>query len=279
MRNQINTGAPSNAPAWVHVLESIWQDINGLELATAAVLYAECGIPVFPLQPGSKVPYKGTRGCKEASTDMQRVLHYWQKEPHSNIGIATGYAFNVLDVDTKNGAPGWASLRKLNTHRLLGGAFAQAQTPSEGCHLLFTPAEGQGNYVSGKAGHGLDFRGVGGYVVAAPSKTEQGEYQWTGFRTGTYGTPFAWDKAHGVLSPPTVAKKQNFSAAGSASSLSKFVSEAREGNRNAALHWAAMRAIESGLDPRELLAPALQIGLSLNEAERTIQSAERTVKP
>lgn len=147
----------------------------------AALVYVGWGWPVFPLQPDSKEPYPGSRGFKDATTDLDVVRRWWTKAPNSNIGLATGHRFDVLDVDwlTKDteaptGAQtSWPDLRDSGK---LGDVHGLATTPRGGVHVLLEPTGG-GN----KAGFlpGLDYRGIGGYVVAAPSRAANGRrYSW-----------------------------------------------------------------------------------------------------
>lgn len=261
-------------PLWVETLAAIGLGINDISLMDAALVYAELGIPVFPLQPGSKEPYRGTRGVLDANTDLERIERFWSGRPDSNIGIATGHAYSVLDVDCKKDAPGWQSAHMLNQHGLLRDSFAQASTPSGGGHLCFA-ANSEGNHTAGRAGHGLDFRGVGGYVVAPPSVLAEGKYEWVGFAPERYGQPFDWAAATEVLTPPrkTLAVGKKFTGRSTAGPLIKTVATAKEGNRNGTLHWAAMRCVESGIDPTVLVDAALSIGLEQREIDSTIGSA------
>lgn len=263
------------APLWVETLAAIGLGINGIALMDAALVYAELGIPVFPLQSGSKEPYRGSKGVLGANTDLARIERFWRGLPESNIGIATGVAYSVLDVDTKKDALGWQSAHRLNQHGLLRGSFAQASTPSGGGHLCFA-ANDEGNHTAGKAGHGLDFRGFGGYVVAAPSVLDIGKYEWVGFAPERYGQPFDWAAASALLAPRRKTRAARaFTGGKDASRLVKAVAEAKEGNRNAMLHWAAMRCIESGIDPHVLVDAARSIGLEHREIDGTIRSALR----
>lgn len=259
-------------PLWVETLAVIGLDINAVTLMDAALIYAELGIAVFPLQPVTKIPYAGTRGVLEASTNLVRVERHWSRNPNSNIGIATGTAYSVLDVDTKKDAPGWASAHRLNQHGLLKASWGQARTPSDGGHLCFAPSD-EGNHTAGKAGHGLDFRGIGGYVVAPPSVLNVGKYQWVGFAPERFGQPFDWAAATDLLTPRRKAFGGAFSDGKDASRLVKAVAEAQEGNRNAMLYWAAMRCVESGIDPTVLVDAAHYIGLEQREIDGTIRSA------
>lgn len=174
------------------------EDQRPRTLLPAAVTYAEWGWPVFPLQPLSKEPYERSRGFKDATTDPDVVRKWWTKAPDSNIGIATGHRFDVLDVDfvTKDtqvatGAHiSWPDLRDSGR---LPDVHGMATTPRGGVHVFLEPTGG-GN----KAGFlpGLDYRGRGGYIVAAPSRAPGGRrYTWwhrpapllTGFRDEASG--------------------------------------------------------------------------------------------
>lgn len=141
-------------------------------LLAAALWYAEQGISVLPLKPGQKAP--ATRhGLKDASTDPARLRAWWAKWPEANIGLRTGVAFDIVDIDgaigQKSRSDNWGHFAAL-TQR------GKVVTPRPGGMHLYVTASGRGN----KAGlrPGIDYRGVGGYVVAPPSRTEQGTYTW-----------------------------------------------------------------------------------------------------
>lgn len=150
-------------------------------LMPAALLYATWGWPVFPLQPGTKVPYERSRGFVDATTDPDVVRKWWTKAPNSNIGVATGHRFDVLDVDwltkdTEQPSGAQTSWPDLRDSGKLGDVHGLATTPRGGVHVLME-ATGGGN----KAGFlpGLDYRGAGGYIVAAPSRAPGGRrYSW-----------------------------------------------------------------------------------------------------
>lgn len=142
-------------------------------LAAAALWYAERGIAVFPLRPTTKVPLAGSRGFKDATTDRERIHRWWRTTPQANIGMPTGQQWDVIDVD---GPPGYASLADLKDAGLLPPVLARAWTPRGGQHLYVAPT-GDGNAASVKPG--LDYRGLGGYVVLPPSVGANGErYDW-----------------------------------------------------------------------------------------------------
>src|SRR6185437_679516 len=87
--------------------------------AEAAHRYAEHGWPVFPVQPGEKLPLlpsahpdggapcagecgREGHGFHDATTDHQVISRWWNRAPEANVGIATGSPGpDVVDVDRK----------------------------------------------------------------------------------------------------------------------------------------------------------------------------------
>ena len=149
-------------------------------LGPAAVAYAELGWPVFPLVPGDKIPFPRSNGFKDATTDPDVVRRWWTKAPDCNIGVATGHIFDALDIDfvSKTGvatgaAEHWPHLRDSGS---LPDVHGMTVTPRGGMHVLVAPSGG-GNLAGFRPG--LDYRGLGGYIVAPPSRRADGaRYMW-----------------------------------------------------------------------------------------------------
>jgi hypothetical protein len=145
-------------------------------LIGAALWYAEQGLRVFPLQPNSKVPYPGSRGFEDATSERGDLLDWWRHRPSSNIGLATGWQIDVIDID---GIHGWRSWQGIEN---LPPVIGVVSTPRAGGNHMYVPATGRGN----RAGvlPQIDYRGKGGYVVAPPSyvieraKGYEGRYRW-----------------------------------------------------------------------------------------------------
>jgi hypothetical protein len=147
-------------------------DTKPPRLCDAALRYAKWGWPVFPLKAGSKQP--ATRnGFKDATTDTERIQAWWTTHPDSNIGLPTGLAFDVIDVDTPHGP---VSLAELIAAGDVPDTHGQVATASGGLHL-YIPPTGDGNRAGIMAG--IDYRGAGGYVVAPPSARGGRGHSWS----------------------------------------------------------------------------------------------------
>jgi hypothetical protein len=141
-------------------------------LHNAARWYASQGIPVFPLMPGEKKPFPGSRGFKDATTDLDRVDRWWRTTPQANIGLPTGGLFDVIDIDGEQGA---ISYRELRHTDVIPRIYGKATTGRPCSRHLYIVATGDGNATG--VWPGIDYRGKGGYVVAPPSRTER-RYDW-----------------------------------------------------------------------------------------------------
>jgi Bifunctional DNA primase/polymerase, N-terminal len=130
----------------------------------------DCGQPAkHPL--GSLVPH----GIKDATTNRARILAWWTRHPHANIGLATGHTFDVLDVDGPEGAQ---AIREFAATQGFQSSGPLVRTGGGGWHYYLRPT-GLGNVPPRDLEH-VDWRGRGGYVVAPPSRHASGQpYQWT----------------------------------------------------------------------------------------------------
>ena len=130
-------------------------------MLTAALAYAKRGYAVFPLQ--GKMPLKGTRGFKDATTDPTIITRCWTDHPTANVGLATGKVSRlvVLDVDGPEGETALTEFGPI-------AATLIART-GKGRHLYFTYPNGAA--IGRRIGFRpkLDICGDGGYVVAPPS--------------------------------------------------------------------------------------------------------------
>jgi hypothetical protein len=244
----------------------------------AALAYATAGWPVFPCIVGQKVPAT-PHGVKDATTDPAQIRAWWARNPGRNVAIATGAPGpDVLDVDRHGDTSGFPALRQLKAAGIIGQIAALVRTPSGGAHL-YAPGSDQGN--GSLRGHHIDFRSTGGYVVAPPSAVGGRPYVVVSHRAN--GDPIDWAKVREHLEPPRERQwdpparlrdggQQNLDH------LLARMADQPEGNRNGFLHWAANRVLDHGQDERlpELANAAVAAGLDRREADRTIESAQRT---
>ncbi len=168
---------------------------NQAALLDAALKYAGRGWPVFPLSTpinghcSCKDPKCGNigkhprtkHGLKDATTDEGLIRTWWRDWPAANIGLLTGSqsGFVVVDVDPRHGGDDTLTDLKAKYGDL--PHTVEQLTGGHGRHLLFQ-YPGNGAVIknsAGAVGLGLDVRGDGGYIVAAPSLHKSGQhYTW-----------------------------------------------------------------------------------------------------
>lgn len=180
---------PSCRPSEVYQLTSQWceaaqrddaKECKGLqkrideldhppEFGPSALWYAtECHWPVFPLVPNTKRPAT-KNGLKDATTDPDQIRAWWSDSPF-NIGLITGHAFDVIDID---GPIGFQSLSELGADAL-PDIHGRVNSP-RGQHL-YVKSTGDGNRVGVRPG--VDYRGKSGYVCAPCSVIDDRRWAW-----------------------------------------------------------------------------------------------------
>ena len=165
------------------VPDSALAEISTTNMDQALRYAAECGWHVFPVVPGSKKPYAGSAGVKDATTDPAAIMQAWQAHPEANIGVACGPSgLVVVDVDLKSGGP--VSVAELEGKHGKLPETVEAFTPSGGMHLAYrAPA---GDRITNAVGRwpGVDIRADGGYFVVSPSvHPNGGHYTWRSGRS------------------------------------------------------------------------------------------------
>jgi hypothetical protein len=129
----------------------------------AALKIAGRGKPVFPCK-GNKAPCT-PRGFKDATTDPGRVTALWNRYGGEKIGLLTGEASGIFVVDVDR----LEALEELDPELLQAlRETLTIRTPSGGRHFYLNHVPGITNK-RGTLPAGIDIRGEGGYVIAAPS--------------------------------------------------------------------------------------------------------------
>jgi hypothetical protein len=244
----------------------------------AALGYASRGWPVFPCQPGRKLPAT-SHGYLDATTDPSQITAWFASHPGRNIAIATGTPGpDVLDIDQHGPAGnGYPALNQLARAGLLDAATCLVRTPGDGLHFYFAGSAQRNGHLP--ASH-LDFLARGGYILAPPSRIKGTPYQLIRTSPGTRGLD--WASVRQLLAPGHPAAPRRPGRAGGADivQLAQWVGRQATGNRNAGLFWAANRALEA--DPAADLGPladaARTAGLDDRAITATLKSARRTTQ-
>jgi Bifunctional DNA primase/polymerase, N-terminal len=219
-------------------------ELNAMPLPQEAIYYARIGWSIFPLVASGKIPYKGSQGYKDATTNHEQIQLWWSQHPNANIGLATGARSGVivLDIDPPEGH---FSLKELQASHSSLPDTRRSRTGNKGLHYFFLyPDDGQvyKNAVGLAGLTGVDIRATGGYVVLPPSKLHgRLKYLW-----GNPDTPIAplpdW------LRDLMLAEQQRreeypqglrFARSPTDVWLQRALSKALEGNRNATGFWLA----------------------------------------
>jgi hypothetical protein len=168
-------------------------------LGAAALRYAALGFSVIPLARGGKRPHAmlgGVGGVHLASKDPTQIAEWWSYDMAANVGVATGSVNNlvVVDLDVKNGADGPGSW-----FRFLNGPPPCTDWPNT--PVTRTPSGGEHYWLrmSGDVHErpgilpGVDVKGDGGLVVAAPSMQLVSPIMRPGERGGgEVPVPYEW---------------------------------------------------------------------------------------
>ncbi len=155
----------------------------------AALYYVSQGIPVLPLEPGSKrLPEIGGINYTSATTKAVTVDRWFGKDGKYrgfNIGMGCGAGrVMALDVDAKpvKGTTGIRELKKILDKEGPMPDGPVQKTPSGGFHHIFLWQENAASS-SSKVANGIDTRGgfsdrCTGHIVVFPSIVDGKRYEW-----------------------------------------------------------------------------------------------------
>lgn len=279
-----------------------------------ALAAAARGWHVFPVAPSDKIPPKGVRWKRVATTEPEVIRRIWASRPY-NIGIACGPSrLLVVDLDVpkpgeqppdrwampgvNEGADVLAVLCEHHAQPFPADTFT-VRTRRGGLHLYFTAPDGVrlGN-TSDDHGNGLgwkvDTRGDGGYVVGPGSFVDLPD------GTGTYQpihTPDpaplpAWlaERLQPAPLPPqrpvvvelASGRRGAYLDRAIAASL-EAIATAPQGRLNTTLYGAAVAlgqlvaggALDAATTEQLLLEAAAGVGHPEGPARRTIRSGFR----
>jgi RecA-family ATPase len=138
-----------------------------------ALRMVELGFAVFPLRPGSKLPFK-LGGVLTSSRDPAQIEKWFRTHPNMNYACDTTDGV-VIDIDCADGKPGYANWAKIVAEHGPFEPTLEVTTPSGGRHLYFV------NWLAGQRdlAEGINVRGYHGYVVGPGSVVAGREYEIT----------------------------------------------------------------------------------------------------
>ena len=178
-------------------------------LGVMALRYASWGYAVLPVERGGKKPHRmlpPEGGVHWATKDPAQIRSWWVTDPAASIGVATGQpsALAVIDCDVKGSANGLDSLAAFleGTPVTTLAGYPVTETPSGGVHLwLRTPPWAAVPERPGILG-GVDAKGDGGYVLAAPSARLMMPLGADGERVEPMLIPYQWSRGCPCSVPP-----------------------------------------------------------------------------
>ncbi len=243
-----------------------------------ALGYGRLGWRVFPLWPGEKRPmYKGWP--QDATTDEKMIRQYFAGDPTRNIGVVCGEKFDAWDIEVDH----LDALGELRAKNRPLDETPIARTGRGGMHILTEPTGFNATRQLHLDGvHIGELKSKGGFIVVAPSKTEQAySWTWTPINMELAVAP-DWlltllEKPKATIHKfkPRLAKTDDVLAV--LGRLSGAVVHAGTGHRNSYLYWAMRQALEEGVPDEEathvLIAAGLTAGLDDHEVRATVRSA------
>lgn len=166
--------------------------VNEASPLDAALAYATLGLPVFPLaavdrstgqclcRDGAACEQVGkhplVRWADRATTDPVQIRRWWEAwQPAANVAIPTGQRSGLLVVDVDRQHDGLATRQALEAGGHRFPPTLAARSRNGGWHFYYQAPVGLrvANTTSAIAGLGatlgIDVRGDGGYIIAAPS--------------------------------------------------------------------------------------------------------------
>jgi hypothetical protein len=251
---------------------------------TAALDYARMGWRVFPthapkLRPNGDVvctcgfadcgnvgKHPCTKnGLKDATTDESVIRKWWGDMPWANVAVVTGAESGVVVVDVDADKGGIESWNELIASYGEPPLTPLCETGGGGLHFFFkhpgrpmTNSHGDKGWIAKETNlPGLDFRGDGGYVVAAPSyHRSDNHYAWRVPPTAGIAEPAPvppwlmamYDNQRQTIKPPprpytTMTPRSDAQQYW----LGKALARATDGSRNDTGFWLATQLRDSGV--------------------------------
>lgn len=271
-----------------------------MDFENEAAFYVSLGWKIFPLQPGTKIPFTGSAGVRDATDDAETIAGWHKRAPTSNIAASTGASgLIVIDIDCKPGKPnGFRVLEMLERQRRVFPMTVHSRTRTGGLHLFFRAEKPWPDLHKKKLGPGVDIQTGNLGATLPPSFIDgrkvddgiSGTYEWVRPPIGG-ALPLLPRWVLDVTKPlPAPRYKPGEMPKGEVASrlagAIRAVTLAPKGQRNNELnkqaHLIGKLIVEAGLDEATaeaaLFEAAKQIGRTHIEARGTIRSGIRAGK-
>lgn len=245
---------------------------------------------------GNPGKHPRVRWKDRTAVDAEELGRWWRWWPRAGVGVKTGAVSGmvVIDVDPRHGGDTTLALLE-DTYGTLPETLT-AETGGGGLHLVFQHpgfnVQNVQNDEHRKLGPGLDVRGDGGQIAAAPTLHASGRrYRWRDWNAEPAPMP-AWLAnrlrppvvEHRPVKPVTVGARLGRYAGAALEGELRRVAEAQEGSRNETLFLSACRLGElvgagvlgEAVAGQHLLRAALDRGITEGEAKPTILSGLNT---
>ena len=154
-----------------------------MSVLQTALAYANKQVRVIPIKQGEKRP--PMQGWQNAATSDPTTIRQWFEGQFKDcgLGIATGEFRDryliVVDIDDRQQFSGSETLADLEQLHGKLPETVEVITGSGGRHIYFLTDQPIRNEASGRLGVGIDIRGIGGQVLAPPTKHPNGKtYEW-----------------------------------------------------------------------------------------------------
>lgn len=107
------------------------------ELRAWALIYAEHGLDIFPVDPRTKAPMGGV-SQHEATTDPAALEHWWRRWPGALIGHRLAPDVVILDIDPRHGGHDtWQQLKAEHGNQAILTRYHASGRGDGGGHLWF----------------------------------------------------------------------------------------------------------------------------------------------
>lgn len=247
-----------------------------------ALKYAE-HVPVFPLNPNTKIPLKGSSGFKDATQDTEQIEAWWGSNSRYNVATVPSESnIFVFDIDLPNGIQTLENNGMWQRLAQEKHSFQGYKTWSGGMHLWFkTKSEIIMKQSRIDLWKDVDILSVGG-VIAPPSVVKGKSYNGN-LDIGNVPEAPEWletmieDKINnqGAFVADYKNIKKSYGKSYTGNLLDRVVTGTNKGNRNQWLTSVTGSLFNTGMKPSNILLLLMAINQSFISPSLPEKEVER----